>query len=92
MEKLVSHMDQHGRLLIPASIRKMLHIHPGDKVNLEVFDHQVTIMSADKAIDEMHALFTKNKDHTKTSILQDFIDCKREEDALEDSRSLHYGE
>ena len=70
----------------------MLHIHPGDKVNLEVFDHQVTIISAEKAIDEMHALFTKNKGHAKTSILQDFIDRKREEGALEDSRNFHYGE
>ena len=37
MEKLVTNMDQHGRVLIPSEIREMLNIRPGDKVNLEVW-------------------------------------------------------
>jgi len=35
MEKLVTNMDQHGRVLIPSEIREMLNIRPGDKVNLK---------------------------------------------------------
>ncbi|MCC8399051.1 MAG: AbrB/MazE/SpoVT family DNA-binding domain-containing protein [Rickettsia endosymbiont of Culicoides impunctatus] len=34
MEKLITSMDQHGRVLIPSEIRGVLNIQPGDKVNL----------------------------------------------------------
>ena len=34
MKKLVTNMDQHGRVLIPSEIRERLNIQPGDKVNL----------------------------------------------------------
>ena len=55
MEKLVTSMDQHGRMLIPSEIRIMLNIHPGDKVNLEVYDNEVKIINANKIIDEIEA-------------------------------------
>ena len=46
MKKLVTNMDQHGRVLIPSEIRGMLNIQPGDKVNLEVYENEVKIISA----------------------------------------------
>ena len=61
MEKLVTSMDQHGRVLIPSTIREMLNLQPGDKVNLEIYKNEVKIISANQIIDEMHAIFTKNQ-------------------------------
>ena len=45
MKKLVTNMDQHGRVLIPSEIREKLNIQPGDKVNLEVYENEVKIIS-----------------------------------------------
>ena len=59
MDKLVTNMDQHGRVLIPSEIREMLNIRPGDKVNLEVYKNEVKIINANKIIDENFFRFFK---------------------------------
>lgn len=41
MERIITSMDQQGRMLIPAEIRERLNIKPGDKVNLEIYDDEV---------------------------------------------------
>ena len=61
MEKLVTNMDQHGRVLIPSEIREKLNIQPGDKVNLEVYENEVKIISSNQIMDEMYSIFTKNQ-------------------------------
>ncbi len=71
MEKLVTSMDQHGRVLIPSVIREKLNIQPGDKVNLEVYENEVKIISANQIIDEMYAIFTKNQNNRKDSVVDD---------------------
>ena len=91
MEKLVTSMDQHGRMLIPSEIRIMLNIHPGDKVNLEVYDNEVKIINANKIIDEMYAIFTKNQSERKDSVVDDFINRKRKEYQIEETRSIKNG-
>ena len=88
MEKLVTNMDQHGRVLIPSEIRTRLNIQPGDKINLEVYEDAVKIINANKIIDEMHAIFTKNQGDKKDSIVDDFIKRKRKEYRLEVIRSI----
>jgi len=88
MEKLITSMDQHGRMLIPSGIREMLNIQPGDKVNLEVYENEVKIINANKIIDEMHAIFTKNKSDRKDSVVDDFINRKHEEYQIEEARSI----
>ena len=64
MKKLVTNMDQHGRVLIPSEIRERLNIQPGDKVNLEVYGNELKIISANQIIDVMHTIFTKNQNST----------------------------
>jgi AbrB family looped-hinge helix DNA binding protein len=91
MEKLVTNMDQHGRVLIPAEIRVRLNIQPGDKVNLEVYENEVKIIHADKIINEMHAIFTKNQSARTDSIVDDFINRKHEEYKIEEERSIKNG-
>ena len=84
-------MDQHGRVLIPSGVRGRLNIQPGDKVNLEVYENEVKIINANKIIDEMHALFTKNQSDKKDSTVDDFINRKHEEYQIEEERSIKNG-
>ncbi len=91
MEKLVTNMDRHGRVLIPSSLRERLNIQPGDKVNLEVYENEVKIINSNKIIDEMHALFTKNQSDRKDSTVDDFINRKHEEYRIEEERSIKNG-
>ncbi len=91
MAKLVTNMDQHGRVLIPSEIREMLNIHPGDKVNIEVYENEVKIINANKIIDEMHAIFTRNQSGRKDSVVDDFINRKHEEYQIEETRSIKNG-
>ena len=84
-------MDQHGRVLIPSGVRGRLNIQPGDKVNLEVYENEVKIINANKIIDEMHAIFTKNQSDRKDSAVDDFINRKHEEYQIEEERSIKNG-
>ncbi len=54
MEKLITNIDQHGRILIPVGVREKLNLYPGDKVNLEIYADEVKIINANKIIDQMH--------------------------------------
>jgi AbrB family looped-hinge helix DNA binding protein len=92
MEKLITNMDQHGRVLIPSSLREMLNIHPGDKVNIEVYENEIKIINANKIIDEMHAIFTKNQNSKKDSVVNDFINRKHEEYKIEEIRNTKNGQ
>lgn len=91
MEKLITSMDQHGRVLIPSGIREMLNIQPGDKVNLEIYENEVKIISANQIIDEMHAIFTKNQNDIQYSVVDDFINKKCEEYQIEEAREIKNG-
>lgn len=91
MEKLITSMDQHGRMLVPAELRERLNIKPGDKVNLEIYDDEVKIINANKIIDQMYEIFTKNQTDKIGSAVDDFISRKREEYEIEETRSKKNG-
>jgi AbrB family looped-hinge helix DNA binding protein len=92
MEKLITSMDQHGRMLVPVEIRERLNIKPGDKVNLEIYDDEVKIINADKIIDQMHEIFIKNQTDKISGAVDDFISRKQEEYKIEEARSKKNGE
>ena len=92
MEKLITSIDQHGRMLIPSEIRERFNIHPGDKVTLEIYENDIKIISANQIIDEMHIIFTKNQDDRKDSAVDDFINRKREEYKIEEVRNTKNGQ
>jgi AbrB family looped-hinge helix DNA binding protein len=91
MERLTTSMDQHGRMLIPSHIRERLNIHPGEKITLEIDQNQIKIINADHVIDQMHAIFTKNQTVKKGSVVDDFINQKRQEFQIEQSRDIKNG-
>lgn len=86
MERIVTSMDQHGRMLIPSLIRERLKMHPGEKITIEIDNNNIKVINADHIIDEMHQLFTKKQTNKKTSIVDDFITTKRQDYLLEESR------
>ena len=50
MNEFRAKMGENGRLVIPASFRKELHIHSGEELILRVEDNVLHIMSLDQAI------------------------------------------
>lgn len=87
MKRIITSMDRHGRMLIPASIREKCNLHSGEKIIIEVNDNDIKIVNADHIIDEMHTIFTKNQTNKSKSIVDDFIDTKRREFLIEEKRS-----
>lgn len=87
MERIVTSMDMHGRVLIPVVIRERFNMHPGEKITIEIDRNDIRIINADHVIDEMHELFTKNQTKQKVSIVEDFISTKRQEYIVEESRN-----
>lgn len=79
MERIITSIDQHGRMLVPLSVRTRYNMHPGEKITIEINDDQV--------IDEMHELFIKKQTNKKNSIVDDFIAKKRQEYLVEEERS-----
>ena len=87
MERIITSMDQYGRMLIPSSIRERFNMHPGEKVTIEIENNEIKIVNAEHVIDEMHKLFMKNRSRKAGSIVKDFIDRKRKEYLVEEARS-----
>ena len=87
MERVITSMDAHGRMLIPSSIREKFNMHPGEKITIEIDDNEIKIVNAEHIIDEMHKIFTKNQTNKKKSVVDDFITRKHQEYLIEESRS-----
>ena len=88
MEKIITNLDQHGRMLIPSNIRERFKIAPGDKVTLEITDDTLIIRNVDHIVDELNLLFTKNQNGAQENVVEDFIKSKREEFKLEEARGV----
>lgn len=88
MERLTTSIDQHGRMLIPARIREKLKIALNDKITIEVEQNSIKIINTDSIIDEVHNLFTKNKITAENSIVEDFINQKRQDFLIEENREV----
>ncbi|WP_395477063.1 AbrB/MazE/SpoVT family DNA-binding domain-containing protein [Rickettsia endosymbiont of Pantilius tunicatus] len=87
VERVLTSMDQHGRVLIPAPIRVRFNMHPGEKITIKIENNEVKIINSDNVIDEIHKIFMKNQHNKKISIVDDFIANKRQEYFIEEARS-----
>ena len=85
-EKIITSLDQHGRMLIPSNIRERFNISPNDKVTIELTEDALVIRNVDYIINEMNAIFTKNKTVKKENIVEDFIEDKRKDFKIEQAR------
>jgi len=86
MQTIITNLDQHGRMLIPAKVREQFKILAGDKVVLEINNGELKIKSIDSNLDEIHRIFMKNNVH-QGSITDDFIKSKREDFRLEEAKN-----
>jgi AbrB family looped-hinge helix DNA binding protein len=85
-EKIITSLDQHGRMLIPSNIRERFNISPNDKVTIELTEDALVIRNVDYIINEMNAIFTKNQTVKKENIVEDFIKDKRKDFEIEQVR------
>ena len=85
-EKIITSLDQHGRMLIPSNIRERLNISPNDKVTIELTEDALVIRNVDYIINEMNAIFTKKQTVKKENIVEDFIKDKRKDFEIEQAR------
>ena len=85
-EKIITNLDQHGRMLIPSNIRERFNISPNDKVTIELTEDALVIRNVDYIINEMNAIFTKNQTVKKENIVEDFIKDKRKDFEIEQAR------
>jgi len=85
-EKIITSLDQHGRMLIPSNIRERFNISPNDKVTIELTEDALVIRNVDYIINEMNAIFTKNQTVKKENIVEDFIKDKRKDFEIEQAR------
>lgn len=85
-EKIITSLDQHGRMLIPSNIRERFNISPNDKVTIELTEDALVIRNVDYIINEMNAIFTKNQTVKKENIVEDFIEDKHKDLEIEQAR------
>ena len=55
-----THIQDHGRVVIPASLRRDLQFNIGDEVFLRVEQNRIVITHADEAIEQFQASVAKH--------------------------------
>ena len=78
-------LDQNGRILIPAPMRKELNLHSGDRMAIRIINGELHLLSLDKVINDTQALF-KKLTKPEISDVDEFIAEKRKEALLEESK------
>ncbi|MCE2993395.1 MAG: AbrB/MazE/SpoVT family DNA-binding domain-containing protein [Alphaproteobacteria bacterium] len=89
MTEIRTHVDNNGRILIPAQIRKECNIKRGDVFVLRTIDGEIRMVSLKKVIADARALIRK---HTTegVSLVGEFLQIRREEAALEEKKMNEY--
>jgi bifunctional DNA-binding transcriptional regulator/antitoxin component of YhaV-PrlF toxin-antitoxin module len=89
--QLHTHIDHHGRLLIPSIIRKKLKYQAGDTLAVRVVNGELRILSIDKVVEEAQDLIKKLVNQ-KGSLVDEFIELKNQERKDEELRfKKNYG-
>lgn len=85
MTELRTHVDNNGRILIPAQIRKELHIKTGDVFVMRAVNGEIKMISLDTAIAAAQALVRKYvPEHV--SLVDELIQSRREEYLKEEGK------
>jgi len=88
IEKVITNLDQHGRMLIPSQIRERFNINAGDKITLEIDNNELKIRNISYTINEIHNIFMKNNTDKNKSVTDDFISTKRDDFKTEQSKNI----
>jgi len=84
MKELHTHMDKHGRLLIPARLRKSLNYKAGDSFIIHAANDELHITTLSKVIKNAQSLFKQH--NNSTSVVEDFLQQKYAEASKENNK------
>lgn len=79
MEEFRTHLNENGRVVIPALLRKELGLHPGDEVIFTLDNGIVQLCSRKKALKTAQALFRRS--NKKNVCLSDELIAMRRREA-----------
>jgi bifunctional DNA-binding transcriptional regulator/antitoxin component of YhaV-PrlF toxin-antitoxin module len=85
MQQTRTHMDDHGRILIPASLRKTLKYNKGDTFVLRVVNDELRVISLDSVLNETRE-FMKKYINPDVSLVDEFLEMRKQERELEKSK------
>jgi AbrB family looped-hinge helix DNA binding protein len=78
-------VGEGGRLVIPAELRKLMEVSPGEGVALRVVDGVLHVVSATVALKRIHAITSKLK-KPGVSLVDEFLADRRAEQQASDER------
>lgn len=82
MQTTRTQMDSHGRILIPATLRKELNYRTGDTFVLRVIDNALKVISLEHALKEAQDFVRPYKKEGE-SLVDEFLKMRKEEFKLE---------
>lgn len=85
MTQVVTTMTQRGQVTVPAEVRRLLDLHPGDKVVFEITDGDVRIAPASFTLE---TAFGSVKRRTRTTDYKRISRDARDEKAEREVRKL----
>ncbi|WP_039455622.1 hypothetical protein [Candidatus Jidaibacter acanthamoebae] len=80
--ELRTHIDIHGKLLIPSQIRKQLKMRAGDAFVLRVVDNEIRIINLNQVLSEVHDLVSKYIPQG-TSLVEELREMRNKEVEIE---------
>ena len=80
MKEFRAKLSENGRILIPATCRDQLHLHPGDELILQIDNEEIRIFSMKHALKKAQALVQK---HAKNKNLVDKLKQMRKDEENE---------
>jgi AbrB family looped-hinge helix DNA binding protein len=85
-----THIDNNGRLLIPAELRKKYNLNVGDAVVIRIIDNEIKLVNMKQMISEVQDIVRKYvpKD---VSLVEELRKMREEELALETKELDRYG-
>ena len=73
-------IDQAGRVVVPAGIRKALDVHDGQDLTISLDDGLIGLQAIDAALERVWAI-AKRRRRGSASVVDEFIDERRAEAA-----------
>lgn len=85
MEGVRTSIDLHGKVLIPAKLRKELKFQQGDTLVIRKVGNELRLISLNSVLEKIQEDF-KSRSKTKKSAVAEFLADKKAEHAAEESQ------
>ncbi len=85
MEEIRTSIDNHGKVLIPAKLRKELQFKRGDILVVRKVNNELRLMSLNSVLSKIQHDF-KLRSTSKKSAVSEFLELKKNENQLEERK------